>query len=68
MTEGQIRIVEEDGGAVLYLDFGEHKPIAKRYSGGSWIVLVPGFKVIGGEPGCYDTISVERHSDQAAPQ
>jgi hypothetical protein len=42
--------VEENGGAVLYVEV-DGKRIAKRYPGGNWIALEPGYTVHGSEPG-----------------
>ena len=38
----------------------DHKRIAKRYSGGTWIPLEPGYTVRGSEPGSdYNKLTVE---------
>jgi len=48
--EATLRFVEENGEAVLYVE-KDFKRIAKRYRGGNWIVLEPGYTVYGTEPG-----------------
>jgi hypothetical protein len=63
--EATLRVVEENGEPVLYLD-KDHKTIAKRYSGQSWIVLEPGYKVSGNEPGTqYGKLVIEFDSHAA---
>jgi hypothetical protein len=56
--EATLRFVEENGEAVLYVE-KDHKRIAKRYSGGNWIALEPGYTVRGAEPGNLDSITIE---------
>lgn len=57
--DAALRIVEENGEAVLYVE-KDFKRIAKRYSGGNWIALEPGYTVRGSEPGTdYNSITVE---------
>jgi hypothetical protein len=65
--DAEMSVIEEGGEPVLYLEF-DGKRIAKRYSGQGWIILEPGYKVHGGEPGSYGTVSVEYDPGQAAPQ
>jgi len=57
--EATLRFVEENGDLVLYLE-KDFKKIAKRYPRGNWIVLEPGYKVCGSEPGTnYSKLVVE---------
>jgi hypothetical protein len=57
--EATFHFVEEGDDVVLYLE-KDFKRIAKRYSGGNWIILEPGYKVSGSEPGTdYNTLTVE---------
>ena len=57
---------------ILYVEVeheGDWLRIAKRYSGGRWISLEPGFTVRGSEPGTdYDTIEIEYTPANAMPQ
>ncbi len=63
--KAQLRLVEENGDVVLYVEF-DGKRIAKRYSGQGWISLEPGYTVHGSEPGAdYDTVEV-RYDPNAA--
>jgi hypothetical protein len=68
----RLRIVEEDGVPVLYLEIKEgrrFKAIAKRYQKKNWINLEPGYTVRGGEPGAhYDMIEVECNPEGARVQ
>jgi hypothetical protein len=48
---------EEDDDLVLFCEV-DGKPIAKRYSGESWLILEPGWTVLGGGPGNYGTIEL----------
>jgi hypothetical protein len=66
--EAQLRVVEENGVGVLYVEF-DGKRVAKRYSGQGWISLEPGYTVHGSEPGTeYDTVSVSYDPDAAGRQ
>jgi hypothetical protein len=57
--EAQLQFVEENGDLVLYLE-KDFRRIAKRYSGGNWIILEPGYRVSGSEPGAdYNKLVVE---------
>jgi RNA polymerase subunit RPABC4/transcription elongation factor Spt4 len=63
--EATLRLVEEDDDVVLVLE-KDHRRIAKRYSGGNWIVLEPGYKVFGSEPGTdYNSITIEFDASEA---
>ena len=67
MPEGKLELVEENGEPVVYVEFAG-KRIAKRFAGQGWIMLEPGYRVYGGEPGGYDSISVEYDGNDAQPQ
>jgi hypothetical protein len=57
--EGAFHFVEENGELVLYVE-KDFRRIAKRYSGGNWIILEPGYKVSGSEPGTdYSKLVIE---------
>ena len=62
--EATLRFVEENGEAVLYVE-KDHKRIAKRYSGGNWIALEPGYTVRGAEPGNLNSIVIEFNPNTA---
>jgi hypothetical protein len=51
---------KEDDDLVLFCEVNG-KPVAKRYSGENWLILEPGWRVRGGEPGDYDTIEIGYH-------
>src|SRR5262249_35753190 len=67
MPEGKLELVEENGEPVVYVEFAGER-IAKRFAGQGWIMLEPGYRVYGGEPGSYDSISVEYDGNDAQPQ
>jgi hypothetical protein len=56
--EGHLVFAEDEKGELaVYIKFNG-KVIAKRYRGGHWITLVPGYTVVGGDKDNYDTITV----------
>jgi hypothetical protein len=46
----------------------EGKKVAKRFSGGRWLSLEPGYVVRGGAPRNYDCITIEYHSQLSNQQ
>jgi hypothetical protein len=67
-TPGQLCYVVENDEVVLYCEL-DGRRIAKRYSGGKWISLEPGYTVRGTEPGGdYNSITIEYRPQDAEPQ
>jgi hypothetical protein len=67
-TAAQLCFVIENDEPVLYCEL-DGRRIAKRYSGGNWISLEPGYIVRGTEPGSdYNSIIIEYRSPEAEPQ
>jgi hypothetical protein len=55
---GELSFIREGDEFFVYLTLAG-RPLAKRRGGESWIMLDPRYKVTGGEPGDYDTITIE---------
>jgi len=64
--DATLRFVEENDDLVLYVE-KDFRRIAKRYSGGNWIILEPGYRVFGSEPGAnYNKLTIEFDPNEAA--
>jgi hypothetical protein len=64
----RMMFVAEEGTVVPYVEF-DGKRIAKRYLGGRWISLEPGYTVRGSEPGGdSNSLTIEYNPETAEVQ